>query len=332
MSFPFSFLLLVFAVFGQKPSAKVAGKDVTKPLEVRLPLTITDATKKLVVCGKEREKNGNKDKKAAPVRCFKKNDFIVLEDGVRQKIKSFTDIKTAAPLYIGVLMDTSAAAAEKMTFSKRAVSDFIYTVVRLRKDKAAFMTFDNEINLIQDFTDKIDLLDKAVDKVKVDKVKKAGSQTALYDAIWQFADEKLRNVPGRRVMVVISDGDDTVSRAELNDAIDIARRTETTIFGIFTREAFPGTLSGQAKADNFLTRLCRETGGEAFFVSDMSALERPYANIITELQSPYIITYRPKNQNYDGRIRKIEVRFRKQLNTGKFKIRSKTEYRSVRGA
>ena len=71
------------------------------------------------------------------------------------------------------------------------------------------MTFDHEVNLRQDFTDKLDLLDKAVDKVK-----KTGSQTALYDAVWQFSDEKLRNVPGRRVIVIITDGDDTFSRAD----------------------------------------------------------------------------------------------------------------------
>ena len=76
---------------------------------------------------------------------------------------------------------------------RRAASDFLYTVVRLRKDKAAFMTFDHEVNLLQDFTDKLDLLDKAVNKVK-----KVGSQTALYDAIYQFSDEKLRTAAGRR--------------------------------------------------------------------------------------------------------------------------------------
>jgi len=106
-------------------------------------------------------------------------------------------------------MDTSPSTAGKMAFQKRR-SNFLYTVVKLRKDKAAFMTFDHEIVLRQDFTDKLDLLQSAVDKVK-----KTGSQTALYDAVWQFADEKLRNAPGRRVIVVITDGDDTFSRAEL---------------------------------------------------------------------------------------------------------------------
>src|SRR5205085_3972500 len=140
-----------------------------------------------------------------------------------------------------------------------------------------FMTFDHQVVLRQDFTDKTDLLDKAVDKVNT-----TGSQTALYDAVWEFTDEKLRSVPGRRVIVLITDGDDTFSRAELKDAIDIAQRTETTIFGISTKAAFLGTVPGveagtvKDKGDKFLTELCEATGGQAFFTGDMLALERAF--------------------------------------------------------
>jgi VWFA-related protein len=243
----------------------------------------------------------------------------------------FTDEKTNPPVYVGVLMDTSPSAAGKMTFSKEAAKNFIYTVTRVRKDKAAFMTFDNEVNLRQDFTDKLDLLDKAVDKVK-----KVGSQTALYDAVWQFSDEKLRNAPGRRVIVVITDGDDTFSRAELRDAIDIAQRTETTVFGISTKAGFLGTVPGveagtvKDKGDKLLTQLCEQTGGEAFFTGDMLDLEKAFKKISDELRSQYIITYRPTNQNFDGKERKIEVRFRDKSKEGDYKIRTKSSYRAVR--
>ncbi len=322
----FVFLFLAFAVAAQTPSVE----DTSKTFEVRLPVTVLDKKKNLVFCT-DKDKKSDKDKKKTVVQCFNKDDFIVLEDGVPQEVTFFTDEKTNPPVYVGVLMDTSPSAAGKMAFSKRAAADFLYTVVRLRKDKGAFMTFDNEINLLQDFTDKLDLLDKAVEKVK-----KVGSQTALYDAVYQFTDEKLRSAPGRRVIVVITDGDDTFSRADLNDAIDIAQRTETTIFGISTKEAFLGSVPGveagtvKDKGDKLLTRLCEDTGGAAFFMSDLGELERAFTNISRELQSQYILTYRPANQNYDGRKRKIEVLFKNKENADKFKIRSKSEYRSVR--
>ena len=317
--FRFTNFLVIFAIFTlaaaaqtPRPTPPPQNDDVVKTIEVRLPVTI-------------------KDKKKNLVKGMTKNDFIVLEDGVPQEVTFFTDEKTNPPVYVGVLMDTSSSTRGKLDFSKRAAKDFIYTVTRLRKDKAAFMTFDHEVTLWQDFTDKLDLLDKAVDKVK-----KVGSQTALYDAIWQFSDEKLRNAPGRRVIVIITDGDDTFSRAEIEDAIDIAQRTETTIFGISTKEGFLGSVPGvdagtvKDKGDKYLTRLCEETGGEAFFTGDMLALERAFTKISQELHSQYILTYRPADQDYDGRKRKIEVRFKDKENADKYKIRTKAEYRAIR--
>jgi VWFA-related protein len=326
----FAFLFLASAAFAQQPTPPPV-EDTSKTFEVRLPVTVVDKKKNLVACSESKDRIFNKDKKKEVVQCFTKDDFIVLEDGVPQEVTFFTDEKTNPPVYVGVLMDTSPSTAGKMTFSKEAASNFLFSVVRLRKDRAAFMTFDHEVQLKQDFTDKLDLLRDAVDKVK-----KVGSQTALYDAVWEFSDEKLRNAPGRRVIVVITDGDDTFSRADINDAIDIAQRTETTIFAISTKEAFLGAVPGvdagtvKDKGDKFLTRLCEETGGEAFFTGDMLALEKAFKKVSEELRSQYIITYRPANQNYDGRKRKIEVVFKNKENADKFKIRSKTEYRSVR--
>jgi VWFA-related protein len=169
----------------------------------------------------------------------------------------------------------------------------------------------------------------------VDNVKRTGSQTALYDAIWQFCDEKLRNMPGRRVIVVITDGDDTFSRAQLIDAIDIAQRTETTIFGISTKAGFLGSVPGveagtvKNKGDKLLEQLSQQTGGQAFFTGDMLELERAFTRISQELRSQYIITYRPANQDYDGTTRKIEVRFRDRSKNN-LKIRTKSSYRAIR--
>ena len=316
ISFQFVFVFLAFAANAQTPRTSptpsaVDDAGVSKTVEVRLPVTVTQ--------------------KKSLVRGLSRGDFAVFEDGVQQEVTFFTDEKTNPPVYVGVLMDTSDSTKGKMKFSKEAAKNFIYTVTRLRKDKAAFMTFDHEVKLIQDFTDKLDLLDKAVDKIK-----KTGSQTALYDAVWQFSDEKLRNAPGRRVAVVITDGEDTFSRAELRDAIDIAQRTETTIFAISTKAGFLGSVPGveagtvKDKGDKYLTQLAEATGGEAFFTGDMLELEKAFKKISEELRSQYIITYRPANQNYDGKERKIEVRLTDKNKADDYKIRSKASYRAVR--
>ncbi len=310
---------LLLSAFSTAVFAQIDGDDTTGVFEVRLPITV--------------EKKKKKKRESKLVKGLTRNDFVIFEDGVQQETTFFTDEKTNPPIYVGVLMDTSVSTKGKLGFSKEAAGNFLHTVIKLRKDKAAFMTFDHKIKLHQDFTDKLDLLTEAVESIK-----DTGSQTALYDAIWQFSDEKLRNQPGRRVIVVITDGDDTFSRAELDDVIDIAQRTETTIFAISTKEGFLGSVPGveagtiKDKGDKYLERLCKETGGKAFFTGDMLALERSFTEISKEIHSQYIVTYRPANQNYDGKSRKreIEVKFRNRDHAKKYKIRTKKEYRAIK--
>jgi len=277
---------------------------------VRLPITVVN-------------------KKGQFVPGLTRNDFLIFEDKVPQQVETFSDdLGEALPLYVVVLMDTSPSTSGKLKFEQESAKNFIYTVVRPRRDRVLFATFDDEINLRQDFTDKLDLLDKAVDGVK-----KLGNQTALFDAGWQFCDEKLRSVAGRRVMVIVTDGEDTYSRADIRDAIDIAQRTETTIFAISTKAGFlstvPGVEAGQVKdqKDRDLVTLAEETGGIAFFTGDMLSLERSFTKISKELRAQYLLTYKPLNDRYDGSFRKIEVKL--ATGHGDLKIRTKRGYKAI---
>ncbi len=277
---------------------------------VRLPITVTD-------------------KKGQFVPGLTKNDFIILEDKIPQVIETFSDdLALTTPLYVAVLMDTSPSTAGKLKFQQESAMNFIQTVVRPRKDRVLFGTFDDEINLLQDFTDKLDLLDKAVYSVK-----KMGKQTALFDAIWQFCDQKMRSVPGRRVLLIVTDGEDTYSRANIRDAIDIAQRTETTIFAISTKAGFlatvPGVEAGQVadKKDRDLQTLAEETGGIAFFTGDMLSLERSFTKISKELRAQYLVTYNPTNKSYDGAFRKIDVKLAER--SGDLKVRTKRGYKAI---
>jgi len=296
-----------------QPSPTPATDDQSETVfirRVRLPITVVD-------------------KKGLFVPGLTKNDFVVLEDKVPQQVETFSDdLGQAFPLYLAVLMDTSPSTAGKMKFEQEAAMNFIQTVIRPRRDRVLFATFDHEITLRQDFTDKLDLLDKAVFSVK-----QAGNQTALFDAIWQFCDEKMRSAAGRRVLVVITDGEDTYSRANLRDAIDIAQRTETTIFAISTKAGFlatvPGVEAGQVKdkKDRTLDTLAEETGGVAFFSGDMLSLERSFNKINRELRAQYLVTYKPSNDRYDGSFRKIEVKLTE--GRGDLKVRTKRGYSAI---
>ncbi len=311
------FATAAISVAAQRPKASptppVDDPQGTERIEirrVRLPITVTD-------------------KKGQFVPGLTKEDFTILEDKIAQTIETFSDDSAqSTPLYIAVLMDTSPSTAGKLKFQQESAMNFIQTVVKPRRDRVLFGTFDNEVNLLQDFTDKLDLLDKAVYSVK-----KMGTHTALFDAIWQFCDEKMRSVPGRRVLLVVTDGEDTYSRANIRDAIDIAQRTETTIFAISTKAGFlatvPGVEAGQVadKKDKDLLTLAEETGGAAFFTGDMLSLERSFTRISKELRAQYLVTYNPTNKSYDGTFRKIDVKLSER--SGDLKVRTKRGYKAI---
>ncbi len=312
-------LATALSVSAQKPKASPSPTPATETPQgiekiairrVRLPITVTD-------------------KKGNFVPGLAKGDFTILEDRIPQSIETFSDdLSQTTPLYVAVLMDTSPSTAGKLKFQQESAMNFIQTVVKPRKDRVLFGTFDDQINLLQDFTDKLDLLDKAVSGVK-----KMGTQTALFDAVWQFCDEKMRSVPGRRVLLVVTDGEDTYSRANIRDAIDIAQRTETTIFAISTKAGFlgtvPGVEAGQVadKKDKDLQTLAEETGGTAFFTGDMLSLERSFTKISKELRAQYLVTYNPTNKSYDGSFRKIDVKLSDGHN--ELKVRTKRGYKAI---
>ena len=271
------------------------------------------------------------DKKGVPVTGLTRNDFLVLEDKRPVQFDFLGEIKELEklPIYVGVLMDTSGSTAGKLGFEKEAAKNFLYTVTRTRRDWGAFVTFDDEVKLRQDFTRNLDLLEKAIDAVK-----KPGTQTALFDAIWEFCDQKMRNVASpRRALVVITDGDDTYSRARIEDAISIAQKTDTIIFAISTKGGFigsavPGVEAGTVKdsGDKNLAKMADETGGRSFYTGDMLALERAFKKIGEELRSQYLLTSRPEGP-FDGGFRRIEVK----VNTGeKYKVNAKRGYTADR--
>ena len=313
-SFAFLACALLVAATAQTPAPRPTPapaqeeRESTTSRVVRVPVTVLD-------------------KKGKPVTGLTRNDFSVFEDKKPVQFDFLGEIKELQklPIYIGVLMDTSGSTAGKLKFEKEAALNFIYTVTRSRKDRVAFLTFDDEIILRQDFTTNLDLLDRAVNAVK-----KPGNRTALYDAVWQFCDEKMRNANSpRRALIIITDGDDTYSRARLSDAIQMAQKTDTIIFAISTKGGFatsavPGVEAGTVKdsGDKDIQKLSDDTGGRSFYTGDMLALERAFQKIGEELRSQYLITYRPEGP-FDGRERRIEV---KLASSDGLKVNAKRAY------
>lgn len=290
---------------GQKPEAANPEQIQSITVNVRLPITVTEGKANRFVTD------------------LKQADFEIYEDKTPQKIESFV-VQSDQPLDVAVLMDTSNSVKPKLKFEKDAAVSFLQTMLTSRRDRALFATFDSQVELHQDFTNRLDLLTRAIDKVK------AQGETRMYDAIHQVCEEKMLASIGRRhAMVIITDGEDTVSEKELKDAIEIAQRSETVVYVISTKAGgFFGVQAGTVdrKEDKEVKRLAEETGGRAFFTAEVIELERSFSAIARELRSQYQIAYQPTNDKYDGKFRQIEVRL---PNHKDLKLRTKRGYNAV---
>ena len=244
-----------------------------------------------------------------------KTDFKVLDNGAPQLIRFFGR-ETDLPLRIALLLDTSNSIRPRLKFEKDAAVDFLDKVIRREKDLAFLMTFDNEPQVIQDYTSSVDLLTSAIEQ------QRAGGGTALNDAIYMAA-EKLAHPPVpvgpetevRRVIVVISDGDDNLSDRALSDAIDASIRAEVAVFTVSTStdwlaiddSSHPSKYHVEG-GDKVLQEFADQTGGHAFFPYRVDDLAQSFLDIGTELRSQYFIAYAPANPPPAGVYRKIDVK------------------------
>jgi VWFA-related protein len=243
-----------------------------------------------------------------------KSDFKVLENGTPQDIKFFGR-ETDLPLRIGLLLDTSNSIRPRLEFEKDAAIDFLNKVIRRNKDLAFLMTFDNEPEIIQDYTGDLDLLMTAV------RAQRAGGGTALNDAI-VMASDKLAHPPlpkgpeteVRRVVVVITDGQDNLSDRATTDAIDASIRSEAAVFSVSTNtdwlavdDASKPTKYHLEAGDKVLEQFADQTGGHAFFPYRIDDLAQSFLSIGEELRSQYFIAYAPTNPPATGQYRPIDV-------------------------
>jgi VWFA-related protein len=290
------FFLMLFCVpgevlFAQSSAAQPTGNNsqspgAQSPIRVRVELVnvLTTVT----------------DKKNHLVTDLTKDDFRVFEDGKPQDIRFFSR-ETDLPLRIGMLIDTSNSVRDRLRFEQEAAVDFLEIALRPGKDLAFVVAFDVEPQLIQDYTDDIEKLSSAIRGLQ------AGGVTSLYDAIFFSCKEKLLFFPPpepylRRVMIVISDGQDNQSVRTREEALSMAQRAEVTVYTISTN----GT-GAEGKGDSVLRRLASETGGHPFFPFEASDLAANFQEIARELRSQYSLAYVSTNPAHDGTFRKISI-------------------------
>jgi len=244
------------------------------------------------------------------------DDFSVFEDGVKQDVTFFT--KTNLPIALALMIDTSASMDTKLGIAQEAAVGFVR---RLRpQDVAEAIDFDSRVTIVAPFTSNVTELEQAIRKTS------AGGSTSLYNAIYiALKDLKklvAKNVEEirRRAIVVLSDGEDTSSLLPFEEVLDLAKRSETAIYAIGLRSPEGSTESkGFHEAEFALRQLSQETGGRAFFTSQITDLSKVYSQISDELSSQYTVGYTSRNPRRDGAWRRIVVRVNGQQLTARTK-------------
>jgi Ca-activated chloride channel family protein len=249
-----------------------------------------------------------------------KDDFKIFDDKAAQSIRYFSK-QTDLPLRIGLLMDTSNSIRDRLKFEQDAATSFLFNVIRRNKDQAFVMTFDDEPSVIQAFTDDAGRLRDQIVATR------AGGGTAVYDAIYEACRAQLSHPPRppgdqpdvvRRVMILISDGEDNLSTHTRSEAIEMAQRLSVVIYTISTSTQWiqlsqtdPDKLANRkthlTEGDKILEDLANETGGRAFFPYHVDDLDQSFQDIGDELRNQYSIAYIPTNGVLDGKYHKIRI-------------------------
>ncbi len=251
---------------------------------------------------------------------LEKDDFKIFDDKAPQAIRYFSR-QTDLPLRIGLLMDTSNSIRDRLKFEQDAATSFLFSVIRHNRDQAFVMTFDDEPALIQTFTDDAGRLRDEIVKTR------AGGGTAVYDAVYEACRTQLSHPPRppgdqpdvvRRVMILISDGDDNLSNHTRSEAIEMAQRTSVVIYTISTStqwiqlsqtdpEKAANRKTHLTEGDKILHDIAEETGGRAFFPYHVDDLDQSFQDIGDELRNQYSIAYIPTNYVLDGKYHKIRI-------------------------
>jgi Ca-activated chloride channel homolog len=244
---------------------------------------------------------------------LKKEDLVLEEDGVKQKIVDFYVEKR--PVSLAVILDSSGSMQPAMDKVHNAASRFVDSLAL--EDKALVIDFDEKVYLLQDLTNDKDQLRRAITSTN------ALGGTALYDALYA-SFRRLRGIEGRKAIILLTDGDDTSSKFSFKRVLDEAKISDIIIFPIGL-----GTTVLDIDLRRILKTLAEETGGRASFPSKVEDLEAVYKEISEELKSQYYITYEPSNTVWDGRWRKIKM----YGASGKdLEVRTRSGYYAVRKA
>ncbi len=276
---------ILFVSFLLLPAAWIAGQDALFRVDVklvRLIATVKSNTGELI---------GN----------LSKEDFDLTDSGVKQEIAVFQR-STTHPISVALLVDTSSSAAIKLDEANRSVLRFLEALLRDGKpeDAVTLYSFNDDVTLECSFTRRVGRIEQEL------KTLKPQAGTSFYDAVF-FSSHAVGRREGRRVIVAVTDGADTTSAKNFQDALESVHQADAVMYGIMLIPVAndPGR---HIAGENALIALAAGTGGRVFAASLGEMLDSAFDDILRDLRTQYLIGYYPKNLPYSTeRFRRVEL-------------------------
>jgi VWFA-related protein len=266
-----------------------------------------------------------KDKNGSLVPHLTRNDCTIDEDKAPQTLKTFV-AETNQPLTLGILLDTSGSQQRVLPLEQDAGSQFLERVLRA-KDEAFLLSFDVNVDLLQDFTNSAHMLARAMGKAEINTAGGNGAAgipgagggtvptvgdpkgTLLYDAIYLASTEKLNQESGRKAMIILTDGEDEGSREKIADAIAAAQKSNVIIYVILIADREMYWSQGMGYTGySAAKKISDETGGRVIDVGNNGTkLQAAFEQIEDELRTQYVASYTSSNGKLDGTFRRLAV-------------------------
>ena len=261
------------------------------------------------------------DSTGAPIGGLKKENFILQEDDREQKIAVF-DKESVLPLSIALAIDTSLSTRHDLPLEQASAKRFAHAIVR-PIDALAVYGFSEVVHeSTPGFTPELKRIDEGIDRIRM------GAATALYDAIY-LTSRALDHRKGRKVIVLITDGGDTISKVDYKEAVRAAVEAEALVYSIIIVpiEASAGRETG---GEHALIQLSEDTGGKYYYATSIGQLDEAFKKISDELRTQYLLAYYPTQQTSFSEFRRIGVKVTGVADAPAFRVRHRAGYYSTK--
>ena len=255
------------------------------------------------------------DQKGAPIGGLTQDNFKLTEDGIPQKIAVFSR-ESELPLSIVLAIDVSLSTKRDLKFELESARRFVHSLMR-SQDALALYQFSEHVDELVKFTSNLQRIDDGISRAHV------GSATALYDAVY-LGSRALSKRQGRKVMVVITDGGDTMSQVKYQEALRAAQESEALMYSLIV-QPINADAGRDVGGEHALIQMSNDTGGKYFFAS-LSDLDKVFQQVSDELRTQYLLAYYPTKRLTTGDFRRIGVQVEAEVPNGPAEARYRTGY------